>query len=212
MLNGYFFPGKILGTECLAARKIAQSLRAHQVHVLEPSLYCLISFPAWSQSNSCLPLKLLQEEIGTWVLTKIALGFTSRLKCADSLKTWLMLMQQEAHGSKAALFLQTTSYPSTAPRPQGQHPYPLRLERSRYLDIWPNSRPCPVLVSTKRELGSHSYLWSLNVEGSLQPLSEGFAPVRTLCLSWYLRKLKFYHSNRGDISRLFKTHILYIWQ
>lgn len=110
-----------------------------------PSLYCLISFPAWSKSNSCLPFKLLQEEIATWVLTKIALGFTSRLRCADSLKTWLMLTQQEEHRSKAVLFLKTT-----APRPQGQHSDPLRLELSRYLDIWPNTRPYPVLVSTKR--------------------------------------------------------------
>lgn len=157
-----------------------------------PSLYCLISFPAWSKSNSCLPLKPLQEEIATWVLTKIALGFTSRLKCADSLKTWLLLMQQEEHGSKAALFLQTTAL-----RPQGQHPDPLCLELSRYLDIWPNTIPCPVLVSTKRIGVTLMYVvpWHWGFSATLE---WGFTPVRALCLSWYLKKLKFYHLNRGE--------------
>lgn len=117
--------------------------------ILIQSLYCLIWFPAWFKSNSCPPLKLLREEIAMWVLTKIGLGITSRLKCADRIKTCLMLIQQEDHGSKKEDFLKTIPCYSAVFSLQGQHPGPLCLAFFRCLTIWLSIRPYPVLVSTE---------------------------------------------------------------
>lgn len=62
-----------------------------------------------------------------------------------------------------------------------------------------------------RELGSHSCLWSLFIEGTLTLLSEGIRLGETGSLAiLQLKKLKFYCLHRGEISGSFKIHIMYI--